>query len=333
MYDPPEFDKLTCIQDSVSVLWSTKLKAYPQKIIELDSSSLLIGDSRGGLQILNVRTGKQIDYYWKDYMRPIKLYNVINNILYFSAENENEIIAWDLKKAKVVWKQKYKINITRLFKFNKQIFIKYQTGIGIINSKNGEIKRKTSFQNRIIDNYVLRNNKILCLTESGKLISIDSNLKIIDKYKTDISLPQNILLNNDHLVIHNSSGLIKILNLQNEEVVYSKKYDQTIYSSPQFMQGHLIIAFASGKTISLDYSKNTTIWEFSYPGLLSLDCIAIDNKIILPYSKGIIFCLNSTDGSEYWKYQAEKSINYVKLTHRGILYSSGKKLILIGNKK
>ena len=332
IYQKPHSFRNNIFRDSVSVIWSTKLRNYPEKIINLNQNQVIIGDSRGGLMVMELHDGKKIDRYWKDYIRPVRLYDIIDNTLYFSSKNEKEIIAWNLKKGQIKWKRKYKTEFTHLFKLAQKYYVRHERGLFQIDTAQGKLQEKLTTRTNLVENQLLWNNKILLITEKGTILFADPALSIERKYNTGIRLIKNSVLKNNLLAIHNSSGLFKIVNLKNGKTIFNRNFKRTIYSAPIFNDNWIMIPFADGEILAFDYKRDEIKWNFSYPALLNLDCILLKNKLIVPYADGTIFCIHSGNGSKIWEYQAEKSINYVKLTHQGLLYSHDKKLNLIRNK-
>ena len=328
---PSQADNI-CRSDSLEKIWSKKINAYPENILYLNDQTLLIGDSRGGLLTLDLVEGEKIDRYWKDYIRPIRFYNIFDNVLYFTSVNEDEIKAWDLKKARLKWKNKYDHDFTHLIKFKNKYYVKHDRGIALLDTSNGKIIDALNLDFRLAPDFIKTDQHLIAITEKGRLLMVNSNLKIAQKFDTGIQLPGNLIIHENNLLINNSSGKVKIIDLNNFENVFAENYNRTIYAEPLFLNEKLILGFADGEVIAIDRIRGEVSWKFSRPDLLSLDMIPCQNRVIVTYSPGKIYFLEARDGKLVWKYNAEKSINYVKLTHLGLLYSCRKNINLIGIK-
>ncbi|HMA62609.1 MAG TPA: PQQ-binding-like beta-propeller repeat protein [bacterium] len=330
LFQVPSFAYNICQKDSLDKIWSKKINAYPENILSLNDQTLLIGDSRGGLMTLDLMEGEKIDRYWKDYIRPIRFYNIFDNVLYFTSINKNEIKAWDLKKARLKWKNKYDHDFTHLVHFNNKYFVKHDRGIARLDTSNGKITQELKLDARLAQDFIKTDQHMIVATENGRVLMINSKLKIVKRFDTEILIPRNLIYHENELLINNSSGKIRIIDINNFETVFVENYKKTIYATPLFINKKLIMGFADGEVIAINWKSGEVNWRFSRTNLLSLDMITCQDRVIVTYSPGEIYCLETTDGKQVWKYNAEKSINYVKLTHLGLLYSCRKKLNLIG---
>lgn len=332
IYERPGMHNNLNFTDSISQAWSRELKNYPAEIFNLNQNKVLIGDSRGGLLVLDLLNGKEIDRYWKDYQRPIKIHDIVNDVLFFSAANIQELTAWNLKKAELKWKREYDFEFDHFFELEDSFYGKHDRGVCRIDTSDGKLLKKLTTMEKLIENIVSWENKMLVVTESGKLKIINSNLAIDKTVDLGVQLVENLVLKNNILVLHNSSGRLKIFDLAKEELVFNRKYNRTIYSQPLLSDSLLIIPFADGEIKAINYKNNSTVWTFSNPELLNLDPVFIDRQLIVPYaSQGNIVSLEQKTGTKIGEYKTGESIDYVKLTARGLLYSHHKKLNLIRN--
>ena len=312
--------------------WTSKLKSYPQNRFVTNDSLLLIGDSRGGVSILDLFTGDRIDRYWRPFKRPIQLYHISDSILYLSSESEKEIIAWDLIKTSKQWKKKFSYDFYDLIHNDNMLFLKSDSAVASIHALSGEIQHINNMGVRLAKGFVLFDNMIYVCTEQGQLIALNSDLERIHETDLNIHVVEAISRQHDRLIVYNTDAWIRIFSLIEKKITSSFNFDKHLFSAPQISKNRIYMPFAEGRIEARTLELDSLLWSFSLQSLLNQNILVTSENIIIPFARGKVVSLHSDFGNELWRYDFGKSIDFVGLTQYGLLLGHGKELSMIGLK-
>ena len=325
-------NKSSALSHPVDLLWQSKLKAYPNQVINLNDSLLLIGDSRGGVTTLNKNTGERGDRYWRPFKRPIQLYGLLDSVLYFSSETEKNIVAWDMKKAAQLWKKRFDVDYNQLLSIDSLLYLASDSSVAMISATLGVQFRAIQLDKKLARGIAHAKNKIYICSESGELQEFDQNLQSTDNKDLNIQMVKAILLQGERLLLYNSRGSVRIVALNNSTIEFSKDFGANLYAAPRLVNDLLIVPFATGQVSAYSLNDATQKWSFFTESLLNLDLLITNESIIIAYARGQVVSIDVKTGLERWRYDHGQSLDFAALTRQGVLLGHRKEIGFLGEK-
>ncbi|MBN1481162.1 PQQ-binding-like beta-propeller repeat protein [candidate division KSB1 bacterium] len=328
----PSLNNSLALRNPADQLWHNKLKAYPNQIVNLSDSLVLIGDSRGGLTTLNINTGDRTDRYWRPLKHPVQFYGHGDSVLYFSAETDKEIIAWDIHKTVQVWEKKFDVDYHEMIFIDSLLYFLSDSSVAKISATLGDVFQTIHLEAKLARGTARARDKIYICTESGELLEFDQQLNNTDKMDLNISMVEAMWQFGERALVYNSRGSIRIVALEKAEIEFSKDLNVALYAAPRLANDLLIIPFATGKVSAYSLKEARQKWSFAAGSLLNLDVLITNETIIFAYARGQVVCLDAETGTELWSYDHGESINFAALTHNGVLLGHRKEITFIGEK-
>ena len=322
----------TDLQKPVDELWQNKLKAYPNQVMFLNDSLLLIGDSRGGLTTFNINTGDRTDRYWRPLKRPVQLYDRLGSVLYFTAESERDVIAWDLQHAEQLWKIKLDIDYSDMIAVDSMLYAISDSSAAKIDAQSADLLKTIPFETKLIKGVAYAEDKIYFCSESGELFEFDQHLDRLDQMDLDLPMVHGLQQHRDRLIVYNSQASIRIVDLKKFAIEFSTDLGEPLYAAPRVAHDLLIVPFATGTVTAYSMTDASPAWRFSGKSLLNLDLLITDHNIILVYARGQVVSLNPKTGEKQWQYDHDESLTFAALTQRGILLGHRREIFFIGEK-
>lgn len=175
-----------------------------------------------------------------------------------------------------------------------------------------EIKTSSSLgfssKNNQSINYVKFEDKLYIVDQKGRISAIDLikneriwqvNLKKYGKYST-----LDIDYNNDKIIVSNGINQVFLIDANSGNIVGSREFSATPISVKFLQDETIIVNTLNNKTYAL-LDMDSLIWVHeSYNSEISTlgvaDIIEYDDKIIVLYSSGEVYCLNQYNGSVIW---------------------------------
>ncbi|MBN1561850.1 PQQ-binding-like beta-propeller repeat protein [candidate division KSB1 bacterium] len=326
------WNKSLDLSNPVAQLWQSKLKEHPDQVIHLNDSLALIGDSRGGVTTLNLNSGDRMDRYWKPLKRPIQFYGQINSVLYLSSESENDIIAWDLKNAALLWKKEFDVDYDRMISVDSVLYLRSDSSVAKISARTGALLQNIQLEEKLAKGIAGAGDKIYICTESGDLQEFDQQLNSLGELDLNLPMVKAILQQGERLIAYNSRGSIRIVALENAHIEFSNDFGAELYAAPCLTNGLVIVPFAAGTVAAYSLHDASLEWSFSAASLLNLDLLITNRCIIVVYARGQVVSIDAKNGVEQWQYDYGRSLNFAVLTRKGILLGHRKEISLIGEK-
>ncbi len=319
--------------DSLYKKWQQKIKADLVDLKVLNDQYILIADSRGGLTVLYLETGQKEDNYWDEYKTPIQLYGVIDDKLYFSAEEKIKVVCWNLLTSNLVWQKNFKHDFYSMVNHSDTLYFQAKNALSAVNAATGDVIRTRNIKKQLRPGLLFYDNKLFAIDVQGTLRVFNKKLKIVTTHDLDVSMARALIPVGSTLLVYNADGTIKLFSLLQNQIVYSRDFERPLYAKPLLIGNVMVVPFADGVVHAYDMSNNALQWTFRRKGLMNIDPVYFDEKLILFYARGEIIILDLKNRNQQWRYDAEQSIDCAALTPRGILVSHHKKCSLIGAKK
>ena len=319
--------------DSLRTKWEQKVKGFLVDVKTLNDKYILLTESRGGLTVLNLETGKKEDNYWSKYKNPVQLYGVIDHKLFFSSEEKKEVICWNLLTSEFVWKKKLKHDYDSMVIHSDTLYFQAVNALAAVNAVNGGIIKTRQINASLRPGLVNYGDSIIGIDVQGTLRIFSKQLKPVETNELDVAMAQPLVQHSNTLLVYNTDGKVKRFSLLEKRIVYSRDFERTLYAKPLLLGNVLVVPFADGVVHAYDMTSNALQWTFQREGLLNINPVYIDEKLVLFYARGEIVILDMKNRNRQWRYDTEKSIDFAALTPRGILVSHHKKCRLIGVSK
>lgn len=317
--------------EAAHVLWHKKLKAEIHSTYTLNDSLLLIGDSRGGVTVLDVTNGKTIDAYWKPFKRPVQLYGRHGVKFLFSSKTDKEIIAWDLEKAAKAWQKKFEHDYDEMITIDSTLYFKSDSVLVKMLADDGTVFRSHILETPHVPGFFCVNNAFFICSQNGVLKFYDHSLQLVDKYNVQLQLVEKMLRYGDNILIYNTSGEIRVFSLERHLLIYQNSRGKTLYSSPLLIHDQIIIPYANGELESRSLDSDSLNWRFSFKSLINLSPIRMNDSVYFTTARGEVICLALSTGIEQWRFDLEKSVHFVAPVANGVILAHRKEIFLIGD--
>ena len=312
------------------LIWTAKLPSPPNQLLSVNEESTLIASHRGELFIIDIKTGKHTGRIWQPYNRPVNLLKLEREegFLCFSSPGEEGVYAYDLIKAKKIWKIHLPGIYGNMEIIGDTLFVFKRSGaILTIDRKSGKILKERTLSTRISWGVYRYQDRLWIYSEDGLLYSYDQTLK----HKETFRIPSNpnpvISVTGKKLVIGDSDGRITCFDLDQKRILFIKQLSAPIYSEPFITDSHLIVAQSNGNVTALNPVNGTSVWQYQGEGLVNQPLLGTSHQVIVPFTRGAIIALDLDSGKERWHYDLEHKLRQILIVTDGIIVTEGKNKI------
>ncbi|XP_023233744.1 acyl-CoA synthetase family member 4-like [Centruroides sculpturatus] len=119
-----------------------------------------------------------------------------------------------------------------------------------------------------------------------------------------------------YVVAASLDGTISSVNPENGNILWTYNCQKPVFSSPLNLKCGLCIGSVNGDILFLNHHGNImwTVYSespvFSSASQISLDASTMDSKdfVVIGSDSGIVFCINSTNGTVVWTFQCNSSV-------------------------
>ena len=282
------------LNNKLQILWKRSIGKKPIiSNIVTDNNNIYTMDSNGSLYCINKNTGNTV---YKQFITSPPYFSAlygaisINNGIIYIGTNTNEVIVFNTKNKKILWKKKFNNSIK-----GAPVCFKDKIIVNTINNCTYALNRNNG---EIIWNYSLGEDNLTMLSSSSP-----------------------VLYNNSVLLAY-SSGDIVSLNLNNGEVNWSELLiPNYVYNSgsgllqpvvsPIVIGDKVLISNVNSMMVLLDANVGIKIWEKRIG--TATDPVIVNNQWIFVIADNNVLCININNGNIQWKLDLKNMFNKNKL--------------------
>ena len=299
-------------------------------------SLLLIGNLRGELYAIHVRTGKRVGYV--NLGDAIQGSPVIDGSLAIVATSNSKesLVAFDLLDGKVRWKRSYgDIEVTPLL-LNQKIFVATTTGVlYCVDRATGDLAWKFEIPENIRLKGIRSSpagegTTVVFGADDGAVYAFDAETgRQRWKFQTDAGVVAPPSVMDGTVYVGNLKGTLYALDLTSGRLGWKFESGSSIYANPTLVHGLVVFGTVGGTVFSLHARDVSTFWKNDLGSPINSGAVAAGSMIYVGTLKKLLFAVRLVDGSVAWKGEVTGRIKTTPAVADGRLFvATDERLVL-----
>ena len=187
---------------------------------------------------------------------------------------------------------------------------------------------------------IQQNSGVTCAPDGNQLIIVKRagkpSLTAVDFvnrdtiWKIDVGpIAGEVLIGDKNIIAVNEKGVVVAVSRSNGNLVWKRKLDLPVYSTPALSGKTVVISADNGMLYALSIDTGEIFWEKTLPEHIVSNPVIQNNKIFIGSREGMFFCISKTDGNILWQFKCDGGVYYAASassdhvvfgTSRGIIY-------------
>ncbi len=282
-----EFYEPVFVSDSLKLLWENDAHGnFTNSSIVYYDSTIFVSDLSGRVHSYDLQTGKMkgaLKNKGAVYSSPIVYINRLIIPLCLNDENETEIISYDFRSSRELFRKKIKGKVlTELISVGDDIIYCTDEGeLKRISPAGGEIwAAKTNSQ--IYSDPAANEKYLLLATTRGEIIIMNlSDGKIINRKKIGNPFFGGITIKKSTAYLADDKGILYAISIPDCNIIWSYDASYRILMTPALDNENLFIGNLYGDLFSIDLSTGKLNWKKNFSGLFNSTPLITNNRIFI----------------------------------------------------
>ncbi len=299
-------------------------------------SFLILGNLRGELHAINIRTGKRVG--WIDIGDAINGTPVYEaGIAYIPISNSDEsLVAFDLNEGKAIWKRNYgDIEVSPLLLDNRLYIGNTRGAFFCVDAQSGDQLWKFELEKNTTRKGIRSSPSsdgavVVFGADDGVLYALDAQKGLLQwSVNSGSAIMASPCIAEGIVFVGNTGGAIIAVNVHDGSARWKHETGASVYSTPALIDDRVILGTTAGQMIAIHRHDGTVAWSTDVGGVVNASAAISGQTVFVGTLKKEFLALDVATGTVLWRETVPGRIKSSPALSEGrIFIATDEKLVL-----